>query len=58
MITYSTTAAGVLTETATGGTPNDSDYCIKGTTLSLSPHAGSSMAGQGSTSGTITLTKQ
>jgi hypothetical protein len=48
----------VLTETAMGGTPDDSDYCVKGTTFTLSPHAGSTMAGQGSTSGTITLTKQ
>jgi len=56
--TYSTTPAGLLTETAMGGTPNESDYCVKGTTLTESPHAGSAMAGQASISGTITLTKQ
>ncbi len=56
--TYSTTPAGLLTETATGGKPDESDYCVKGKTLTLSPHAGSAMAGQASISGTVTLTKQ
>jgi hypothetical protein len=56
--TYGTTAAGVLTTTAAGGTPSGGDYCVKGTTLTESPQAGASMMGQGSISGTITLTKQ
>jgi hypothetical protein len=55
--TYTTTPAGLLTETAAGGTPDQSDYCVKDTTLTVSPHAGSSMMGAG-ISGTITLSKQ
>ncbi len=55
--TYTTTGAGLLTQTTTGGTPDDSDYCAKGSALTLSPHAGSGMMGP-SVSGTITLTKQ
>jgi len=56
--TYSTTPAGLLTKTATGGTPDESDYCVKGKTLTVSTHTGSGMAGQASIAGTITLTKQ
>jgi hypothetical protein len=54
--TYTTTAAGVLTQTPTGGTASQDDYCVKGTTMTLSPSAGSTMMGQAA-SGTITLTK-
>jgi hypothetical protein len=54
--TYSTTAAGVETDTPTVGEPSQSDYCVKGKTLTLSPHADAGMMGQ-SISGTITLTK-
>jgi hypothetical protein len=54
--TYTTTAAGLLTDTPTGGTVGQSDYCVKGTTMTQSPHAGSTMMGQ-TVSGTITLTK-
>jgi hypothetical protein len=54
--TYST-AAGVLTQTSTGGTPDDSNYCVKGSTLTLSPGSGSSAMSNGVT-GSIVLTKQ
>lgn len=54
--TYTTTAAGVLTETPTGGSATVSDYCAKGTTLTESPHSDSAMMGQ-PLSGTITFTK-
>lgn len=54
--TYTTTAAGLLTDTPTGGTVGQTDYCVKGTTMTQSPHAGSAMMGQ-NVSGTITLTK-
>ena len=54
---YTTTAAGVLTDTPMGGgAASPSDYCVKGKTLTVSPHAGSAMMGQ-TVSGTITLTK-
>jgi hypothetical protein len=55
--TYTTTGAGLLTETPTGEAPDDSDYCVKGSTLTLSPHGDSSNTGP-TISGTITLTKQ
>ena len=51
-----TTAAGVVTQTPTGGTASQTDYCVMGTTMTQSPHAGSTMMGQAE-SGTITLTK-
>jgi hypothetical protein len=53
--TYTTTAAGLLTETETGGDASQSDYCVKGTALTVSPHT---MAGMDGLSGTITLAKQ
>lgn len=53
--TYTTTTAGVLTQTPSGGTAAQDDYCVKGTTMTLSPHAGSTTMGMAS--GTITLTK-
>ncbi|MEO8905991.1 MAG: hypothetical protein ABI488_25815 [Polyangiaceae bacterium] len=53
--TYST-AASVLTETDAGGTPSDSDYCVKGSTLTVSPHPGSSTSS--GVSGSVVLSKQ
>jgi hypothetical protein len=51
--TYTTTAAGLLTETSTGQTTADeTDYCVKGMTLTETPHAGSGL------SGSIVLAKQ
>jgi hypothetical protein len=58
---YSTTAAGLLTEMDTGSATADlSDYCVSGNTLTISPHAGSSMMGQGDgdISGTISFTRK
>jgi len=52
--TYST-AAGVLTQTDSSGTPDDSNYCVQGGKLSIS--AGSSAMSNGLT-GLIVLTKQ
>jgi hypothetical protein len=54
--TYTATAAGLLTETDSDATVTASDFCVKGTTLTESPQAGSQMMGQ-SVSGTITFTK-
>jgi hypothetical protein len=54
--TYTTTAAGVLTETPAGGTPSTSDYCVRGTTLTESPRADSTV--MGGVSGTIAYAKQ
>jgi hypothetical protein len=54
--TFTTTAAGLLTTTSSDGSVGESDYCLKGTTLIESPHAGSTTMGQ-SASGSITLTK-
>jgi hypothetical protein len=57
--TYTTTAAGKLNETTNGSTTVDSsDYCVKGTTLTVSPSPGSAMMGDPTISGSITLTKQ
>jgi hypothetical protein len=55
--TYTTTAAGLLTETPAGGTASLNDYCVKGTTMTQSPHSESGMMMGQSVSGTITLTK-
>jgi hypothetical protein len=55
--TYTTTGAGLLTETPTGGAPDQTDYCIKGSTMTLSPHNASGMMGA-EVSGTVVLTKQ
>jgi hypothetical protein len=54
--TFTTTTGGLVTETASDGAVNTSDFCVKGTTLTQSPHGSSMMMGQ-SVSGTITLTK-
>jgi hypothetical protein len=56
--TYTTTAAGVLTESEGAGTPAQSDYCVKGTTLTVSPRDTSGMMGQPGITGTVTATKQ
>ncbi len=55
-----TTAGGVLTETATGGQPAPSDYCVQGNKLQLLPHMSMSMGGMsdGTVSGTIVMMKQ
>ena len=50
--TYST-SGGTVTQTEAGGTPDDSEYCVKGNTLALS--AGDS---DPSVSGWVVLTKQ
>lgn len=52
--TYTTSGSGVLTQTETGGSPDSSNYCVKGSTLTLSPTA-SEMSG---VAGSLTLTKQ
>jgi hypothetical protein len=54
--TYTTTSAGVVTTTAADGTASQADYCVKGTKMTQSPHAGSTMMGAVE-SGTLTLTK-
>lgn len=51
------TAAGVLTQTETGGSPDDSNYCVQGNTLTISPGSGSNAMSNGVT-GSIVLTKQ
>lgn len=50
--TYST-SGGTVTQTETGGTPDDSTYCVKGNTLTLSPGDGTSPV-----TGSVVLTKQ
>jgi hypothetical protein len=52
--TYTTTGAGVLTQAPAGGSTESSNYCVKGSTLTVSP-AASDMSG---VAGSITLTKQ
>ncbi len=54
--TYTTTSSGLLTQTPTGGSVSTSDYCVKGTMMTQSPHPGSYGMGA-AVSGTITLTK-
>jgi len=48
-----TTSGGVITQTAAGGEPDDSAYCVRGNTLTLSPRDSDS-----TTKGSITLTRQ
>ncbi len=56
--TYTTTASGTLTQRRASGTEDDaSDFCVKGSTLTLSPHD-SSMMGSPAVSGSVVLTKQ
>lgn len=52
--TYTTTAAGVLTQSPTGGTSSKSAYCVQGSTMTLAPEEMS----MGNVSGSITLTRQ
>ena len=52
--TYSTTPAGVLKQTDTGGTSSSSAYCVQGSTMTLSPEPMTVTT----TSGSITLTRQ
>jgi hypothetical protein len=53
--TYTTTSAGLLTQTKTGGAPGQANYCVKGTTLTVSSQV--SMMGV-QVFDTITFTKQ
>jgi hypothetical protein len=53
--TYSTNAAGQLTQSPTGGASTLSDYCVRGSTLTLSPHNDARFMSD--VMGTITLTK-
>lgn len=55
--TYTTTEAGLLTQTPMSGAVDDSDYCVKGSTLTLSAHDSSSMTGA-TVSGTVKLTNE
>lgn len=55
------TAGNVLTETATGGQPDQSDYCVQGKTLVAMPHSDMTMPmmmGGLKLSASITLAKQ
>jgi hypothetical protein len=58
--TYATTAAGILTETPANGTASQSDYCVKGSTLTVSPSQSVNMGamGQMGISGTVVFAKQ
>jgi len=56
--TYTTTAAGLLTSTSQGEAAEENDYCVKGTTLTISPRAGAGMMGEAGISGSITFAKQ
>jgi len=53
--TYST-SGGVLTQTGTSGTPDDSDYCVQGSKLSVSTGSSSSAMSSG-VSGLVVFTK-
>jgi hypothetical protein len=55
---YTTTAAGLLTETPTGGSPFDFDYCATGGGLSMSPRLSSIVTVADTVSGSITYAKQ
>lgn len=52
--TYSTSGAGVLTQTPAGDAPDSSNYCVKGSTLTVSPTA----SDMSNVTGSVTLTKQ
>ena len=52
-----TTAAGVLTQTDSSGTADESNYCVQGGKLTLSPGSGSSAIANG-LKGSVVLTKQ
>jgi hypothetical protein len=51
--TFSVTADGLLTEVHAGAPPRLMDYCVRGNTLTLSPHQDPAAAGQHPTSGTL-----
>jgi hypothetical protein len=53
--TFSVTAAGLLTEVRADAPPRLMDYCVRGDSLTLSPHQDSAAAGQHTTSGTLNL---
>ena len=52
------TSAGVLTQTPSNGTASTTDYCVNGSTLTLSSHQDSSMPGTTGIRGTIVLSKE
>lgn len=52
-----TVADGVITQMPLGAAPSSSDYCVKGTTLTVSPHADSTMPSMENATGSITLAK-
>jgi hypothetical protein len=54
--TYSANAAGLLTQSPTGGASTLSDYCVRGSTLTLSPHSDARFMSD--VMGTLTLSKQ
>lgn len=54
--TYSV-ADGVLTQQQANGTVGTSDYCVKGNTLTTSPHDDGGMADMTNVTGSIVLTK-
>lgn len=58
--TYSTTSDGVLTETPLNGAAGQSDYCVKGSTLTVSPSQSVNMGamGQMGITGTVVFAKQ
>ena len=51
--TFTVTAGGLLTEVSAGTPPRLMDYCVRGNTLTLSPHQDSAAAGQQPSSGTF-----
>jgi hypothetical protein len=52
--TYTTTTAGILTQSPTGGMSSTSAYCVQGSTMTLSPDQMS----MDNVSGSISLTRQ
>jgi hypothetical protein len=58
--TYAVTEAGVLSETPANGMPSQSDYCVKGNTLTVSPSQSVNMGamGQMGITGTLVFNKQ
>jgi hypothetical protein len=52
-----TTADGVLTQMRFGSAPSSSDYCVEGSTMTVSPHTDSSMPSMENATGSITLVK-
>jgi hypothetical protein len=52
-----TVANGVITQMSLSAGASSSDYCVKGTTLTVSPHADSTMPSMENATGSITLVK-